>query len=157
VTKWRIRDFRDPVLKAPTKPVTLDDDINDLLEEMLKRVDGRRCVGIAANQLGVPLRTCVVFVEGRALLMINPVIVAKSADEEPADEGCLSFDGVRVTVYRPVSVRVRYEFAGQTREEDFFGFDARVIQHEVDHLDGVVMTDRVSRSVRRRLEAQGKA
>jgi len=150
--------FSDPILRTPTWHVT-GEDIKDLVEDMRGRVDVRRCVGIAANQLGSNLRVCVVALSSGIEVMVNPAIVSASEETEPADEGCLSFDKVQVTVYRPVSVTVRWEDEKQEamHEQTFTGFDARVVQHEIDHLDGVVMTDRVSRSVRRRLQAQGKA
>jgi peptide deformylase len=110
-------------------------------------------IGLAAPQLGVMHRVLVYRVEQDAPVaaLVNPVLEWASKEEEPMDEGCLSLPGVLVEVDRPVHVRVsgRNEY-GEDVLVEASGLEARVIQHEMDHLDGVLILDRTSRDQRKR-------
>ena len=109
-------------------------------------------IGLAATQVGVMHRLLVYRVDPDAPVatIVNPVLEWASEEREPMDEGCLSLPGVLVEVERPVHVRVR---ASDERGEDLLveasGLEARVLQHEIDHLDGVLILDRTSRDQRK--------
>lgn len=138
-----IRTGADPVLKLICDPVQPGDDLSfmELMEKACKRAGG---VGLAAPQIGVTKR--VIFLncqDGKGTIrkrfLINPVIV-KSSDEKAIDtEGCLSYPGTWKKVERFVRVTVRYqkEPGGQEHELTALHWEARVIQHEIDHLDGI--------------------
>jgi peptide deformylase len=109
-------------------------------------------IGLAATQLGVMHRVLVYRVDpdGPVAAVINPVIEWKSKEEEPLEEGCLSLPGVLVDVDRPVHVRVRAQDEnGEPILIEASGLEARVLQHEMDHLDGVLILDRTSRDQRK--------
>ena len=109
-------------------------------------------VGLAAPQLGVSARLLVYRVGNDAPLiaLVNPEVEWSSPDEEIMEEGCLSLPGVAVDVERPVHVRVRgQDEQGETRIVEASGLEARVFQHEIDHLDGVLILDRTSRDQRK--------
>jgi peptide deformylase len=110
-------------------------------------------IGLAATQLGVMHRVLVYRVEPDAPVaaLINPELEWSSRDVEPMDEGCLSLPGVLVEVDRPVHVRVRgVDEHGDRLLIEASGLEARVIQHEIDHLDGTLILDRTSREERKR-------
>src|SRR4051812_31263696 len=145
-----IRRLGDPVLKSKATPV---DRFDDALRAQVARMGGvmndALGVGLAAPQIGISQRLLVYRVGQDAPLvaLVNPEIEWDSDDdEEIAEEGCLSIPGIAVDVERPVYVRVRAkdEF-GETRVVEASGLEARVIQHEMDHLDGVLILDRTTR------------
>jgi peptide deformylase len=149
----QIRQYPDPVLRLQGQEVQeFDDDLAQLVERMKRLMQDARGVGLAANQVGV-LRRVFVIQEGeddepRAL--VNPAIVERSEEAEPDDEGCLSLQGVVVEVERPVSVRLEArDERGEPVELELEGLPARVAQHELDHLDGVLILDRTSDEDRR--------
>ena len=119
---------------------------------MGRLMDDALGVGLAATQVGVVHRLLVYRVQNQAPLaaLINPEVEWSSRDNETMDEGCLSLPGVQVEVDRPIHVRVRAlnEFGGPIMIEAS-GLEARVIQHEIDHLDGVLILDRTSRDQRK--------
>jgi peptide deformylase len=145
--------FGDPVLKSAASPVTeFDERLAEEAERMIGLMRDAIGVGLAATQLGV-LRRMLVFqvgTEAEPTVMVNPEIEWRSDDAATAEEGCLSIPGVVVDVERPLFVRAR---AVDVRGEPFMveasGLEARVIQHEVDHLDGVLMLDRTEREQRK--------
>src|SRR3954447_5327384 len=148
-----IRTFGDPVLRAKARPVERFDDA--LLEEvgrMGRLMHDSIGIGLAATQVGTLHRLLVYRVqhESPVVALVNPVIEWRGKEAEVADEGCLSLPGVLVEVERPIHVRVsaRDEF-GEPIEVEAAGLEARVIQHEMDHLDGVLILDRTSRDQRR--------
>jgi peptide deformylase len=109
-------------------------------------------IGLAATQLGVLHRVLVfrAFEEEPITALVNPVLEWHSEELETAEEGCLSLPGVHVEVERPAQVRVSaLDAAGEPLEIEAEGLRARVIQHEMDHLDGVLILDRVSREARK--------
>jgi peptide deformylase len=149
-----IRRYGDPVLKSRATPVaTFDDALRQQVQRMGGLMNDALGVGLAAPQIGISQRLLVYRVGQDAPLvaLVNPEIEWKSKkDEEIAEEGCLSIPGIAVDVERPVYVRVRAkdEF-GETRVVEASGLEARVIQHEMDHLDGVLILDRTSRDQRK--------
>ena len=149
-----VRRFGDPVLKARARPVEVfDDSLVREVQRMGQIMHDSLGIGLAATQVGVMHRVLVYRVEHDAPVaaVINPEIEWKSSEEEPLDEGCLSLPGILVDVERPVHVRVR---ARDERGEEILieasGLEARVLQHEIDHLDGVLILDRTSRDQRKK-------
>jgi peptide deformylase len=149
-----IRRFGDPVLKSRAMAV-------DRFDESLRRQVGRMAaimgdalgVGLAAPQLGISQRLLVYRVgpDAPVVALANPELEWASDEHESLDEGCLSIPGVSVDVERPVYVRVRaLDEDGELRTVEASGLEARVIQHEMDHLDGVLILDRTSRDERKR-------
>jgi peptide deformylase len=149
-----IRKWGDPVLKSRATPV---DRFDDTLRQQVQRMAGIMRdaigVGLAAPQLGISQRLLVYRIGSDAPLitLVNPELEWKSEDDvETLEEGCLSIPSVAVDVERPVHVRVRaHDEHGDERLVEASGLEARVIQHEMDHLDGVLMLDRASREDRK--------
>jgi len=149
----QIRQYPDPVLRLRAQEIEeFDGDLAQLVERMIRLMQDARGVGLAANQVGILRRVFVIQAEEeqepRAL--VNPVIVERSDELGEDDEGCLSMQGVLVPVERAVSIRV------EARDEDgnpvaleLEGLPARVAQHELDHLDGVLILDRTTPDGRR--------
>ena len=149
-----IRRLGDPVLKSRATPVDrFDDSLRQQVARMAGIMNDALGVGLAAPQLGISQRLLVYRVGPDAPLvtLVNPEIEWSSDDREGSDEGCLSIPGVMVDVERPVYVRVRaQDEQGEARSVEASGLEARVIQHELDHLDGVLILDRTSRDERKR-------
>ena len=125
-------------LSQPSAPATPEDigAADDLLETLIAHRDG--CVGMAANMIGIARRIIAVDNDGQYLVLFNPEILKKSGPYE-AEEGCLSLDGTRKTK-RWQSVKLRYQNRDfQTRIKTFTGFPAQIIQHELDHCDGILI------------------
>ena len=135
----------DPVLRETCKPITrFDGELNDLLNALKETVRAERGAGLAAPQIGVPVRVAVVDVDEGFFEFINPVFVWQKG-EQVGPEGCLSIRGKVGTVRRPDKVKILF----QDRKGDKYslvarGFFARAICHEFDHLDGVVYTDKAT-------------
>jgi peptide deformylase len=145
--------FGDPVLKSAASPVAeFDDRLAEEAERMVGLMRDAIGVGLAATQLGL-LRRMLVFQvgsEAEPTVMVNPEIEWRSEDSATAEEGCLSIPGVVVDVERPLFVRARAVDAhGEPFTVEASGLEARVIQHEVDHLDGVLMLDRTEKDQRK--------
>jgi peptide deformylase len=120
---------------APATPADADT-ARDLLETLTAHADG--CVGMAANMIGVAKRIIAVEAEDGYLVLFNPVILKKSGPYN-TEEGCLSLEGVRPTK-RWKSIKVQYETAdGKPRIRTFTGWTAQIIQHEIDHCDGILI------------------
>ena len=149
----QIRQYPDPVLRLEAQEIeAFDDDLRQLVERMMRLMQDARGVGLAANQVGVLRRVFVVQAddeeEPRAL--VNPSIVERSDEVELEDEGCLSLQGVLVPVERALRIRLQaLDAEGEPVELELEGLGARVAQHEVDHLDGVLIVDRTTREGRR--------
>jgi len=145
--------FGDPVLKSAGSPVTeFDGRLAAEAERMIDLMRDAVGVGLAATQLGA-LRRMLVFQvgsEAEPTVMVNPEIEWRSEDAATAEEGCLSLPGVVVDVERPLFVRARaVDINGEPFTVEASGLEARVIQHEVDHLDGVLMLDRTEKDQRK--------
>ncbi len=149
----QVRKFGDPVLKTKARPLEhFDEALHDEVRRMGMLMDDALGIGLAATQVGVLHRLLVYRVSGDAPLaaLANPVIEWSSKEDEIADEGCLSLPSVQVEVERPVHVRVRAQDEyGEPIVVEASGLEARVIQHEMDHLDGVLILDRTTRDQRR--------
>jgi peptide deformylase len=148
-----VRKLGDPVLRAQALPVErFDDRLRDQVERMGVLMEDAMGVGLAATQLGLLQRLLVYRVqhESSVIALVNPVIEWRGEDQETMEEGCLSLPGVLVDVERSIHLRVsaRDEF-GEPVTVEASGLEARVIAHEVDHLDGVLILDRTSREQRR--------
>ena len=148
--------YPDPVLLTPTEPVAeVTEEIRILVRDMIETMHAEPGVGLAANQVGVPLRLMVVDLTageepGQARTFVNPEIVAVEGSQV-GDEGCLSFPGIVEVLERPERVTIRAtDLDGRPVEETAEGFYARAICHEIDHLDGVVFLSRMS-SLKRNL------
>ena len=148
-----VRKFGDPVLKSKAAPVTVfDDALRVQVAEMGRLMTDALGIGLAANQVGHLRRVLVYRVQDDSPLqtLVNPVLEWSSKDEEWLMEGCLSLPRVTVDVERPIHVRVRAQDAdGASILVEASGLEARVIQHEMDHLDGVLILDRTPRDQRK--------
>lgn len=147
----------DPRLKLVSEPVaTVDESIRALADDMLETMYDAPGIGLAAIQIGVPKRVLVIDLakEGEArqpMVFINPEIVWASDDRNVYDEGCLSIPEFYEEVERPTRVRVRYlDRDGAAQELEADGLLATCVQHEMDHLNGVVFIDHISRLKRER-------
>jgi peptide deformylase len=149
----RIRQFGDPVLRTKARPIErFDDALRDEVQRMGRLMDDAIGVGLAATQVGVVHRLLVYRIAQDAQLaaLINPEIEWSGRDTESMEEGCLSLPRVLVDVDRPIHVRVRaLNEYGEPILIEASGLEARVIQHEIDHLDGVLILDRTSREQRK--------
>ena len=149
----QIRQYGDPALRMQARPVEdFDEDLARLVRRMKRLMVDANGVGLAATQVGV-LRRVLVFQEDgdeEPLALVNPVIVERGGDVSTEDEGCLSLQGVLVPVERScwVAVAAKDETGADLRLE-LAEPGARVLQHEVDHLDGVLIIDRTTPDARR--------
>jgi len=148
-----VRKYGDPVLRS--RAIEIDRFDERLVEEarrMGQLMHDALGIGMAATQVGIMHRVLVYRVGDDAAVaaLVNPQVEWRSKEEEIAEEGCLSLPGVHVEVERPVHVRVRgLDERGDALTIEASGLEARVIQHEIDHLDGVLILDRTPRSQRK--------
>jgi peptide deformylase len=148
-----VRKFGDPVLRATALQVDrFDDTLVSEIEQMGELMHDALGVGLAATQLGVLHRVLVyrAYTDDPLTALVNPVIEWASEELEVAEEGCLSLPGVHVEVERHAQLRVR---ARDAHDEQIVveveGLQARIIQHEIDHLDGILILDRIPREQRK--------
>jgi peptide deformylase len=148
-----IRRFGDPVLKSRAAQVDrFDSGLLAQVERMASLMRDALGIGLAAPQIGVSQQLLVYRVgpDGPVIALVNPEIEWSSDESEPAEEGCLSIPGILVDVDRPVHVRVRArDENGDARVVEASGLEARVIQHELDHLNGVLILDRTTKDQRK--------
>jgi peptide deformylase len=148
-----VRKLGDPVLRASAVPVErFDERLASEVERMGELMHDALGIGLAANQVGVLNRVLVyrAYEDDPVTALVNPVIDWRSEELETAEEGCLSLPGIHVEVERPARIRVSAQDpSGEPVEVEAEGLRARVIQHEVDHLDGVLILDRISREARK--------
>ena len=148
----QIRQYPDPVLRMQAPPVEkFDDDLKRLVARMGELMKDANGVGLAATQVGV-LRRVFVFApeEDQVAALINPEIVRRSDEAESDDEGCLSIQGVTMPVERSISVRIEgRDESGEEVGYDLEGTPARIVQHELDHLDGTLILNRTTPEARR--------
>jgi peptide deformylase len=148
-----VRMWGDPVLRTAARPVEdFDDELRAEVARMAALMDDALGAGLAATQLGALRRVLVYRLGPDAPLgvVVNPEIEWTSEDAECFEEGCLSLPGVWLEVERPAAVRVRARDEwGEERVIEAAGPEASVLQHEIDHLDGVLVLDRVGREQRR--------
>ena len=144
----QIRVDGDEVLRKISKKVqVIDENLKVLVEDMFETMYEADGVGLAAPQIGVLKRVIVIDIEVLKKVMINPEIISESkTDLQDGPEGCLSVPGVEDMVRRPNVIRVRYmDLEGNIIEEEARDLYARVICHEVDHLNGILFTDKILR------------
>ena len=148
-----MRQWGDPVLNSRAREVDrFDDDLRTQIEQMGQIMEDSLGIGLAATQVGKLQRVLVYRVEPDSPVnaVVNPEVEWSGNELETAEEGCLSLQGVLVDVERPVYVRVRAQDEhGEPITIEASGLEARVLQHEIDHLDGVLILDRTSRDQRK--------
>jgi peptide deformylase len=153
----------NPLLKQVSKPVAgVDDDLRALMDDMLETMYAAPGIGLAAIQIGEPVRVIVMDInregeEPGPRYFVNPEIIWASEETAPYEEGCLSVPDIYDEVERPAKVRLRYlNYHGESVEQDAEGLFAVCIQHEMDHLNGVLFIDHLSRLKRDRAVAKVK-
>jgi peptide deformylase len=147
----QIRQYGDPVLRMRAAEVTeFDDELRRVTERMIALMHEAAGVGLAATQVGVLRRVFVFHDDGEDHVLVNPVLSAQSKTVEVDEEGCLSLGPVRVDVERPVEVTIEgRDASGEPVSFSLEGLPARVVQHELDHLDGKLIIDRTDQESRR--------
>ena len=159
-----IRVLGDPVLRQPTAEITnFDDELRSLVKDMWETMYHADGIGLAAPQIGVLQRVLVIDVrrsdeEGpEPLALVNPYVVESSRKTDKAPEGCLSIPGMEEVVTRPLEVAVEGRTVeGEPVRLEAGGLFARALQHEIDHLDGILFVDRISPLKRRMLMEKWK-
>lgn len=158
--------YGDPVLRTKAQDIPQDfPELNKLVEDMFETMYHAHGVGLAAPQIGKSIRLFVIdskpFMEegeeekGVKKAFINPVMLEESGEEWGFDEGCLSIPGVREEVWRQENIRIRYYDENWVQhEEEFDDLTARVIQHEYDHIEGILFTDHLSGLKKRLLKGK---
>jgi peptide deformylase len=137
--------YPDPILREPTEEITsFDEVLADLVEDMWETMHVSDGVGLAGPQVGMPKKIAVIEYNGEKFVLINPVIVEKEGSKT-VEEGCLSFPGIYEKVESPEKIKVRWQNEkGEYEEKEIDGFLACVFSHEIDHLNGKLLIDRVS-------------
>ena len=142
----KIREYPDQILQAKAKPVSsISKKDLELIQDMIDTMYQEDGVGLAAPQIGISKRIIVVSPNaqrGEERVYINPEIVELSHEEETAVEGCLSLPGISCEVRRAWRIKFKVlDLKGKEKIEEALGFAARVVQHEVDHLNGILLID----------------
>ena len=160
--KRRLIWYGEDILRAISEDIKeIDDDIKILIDDMFETMREVHGIGLAAIQVGIPKRLIIVEVEsdysddnkGYKLAMINPKIIEKSPDMIIGEEGCLSLPEIREDVSRSQYIKISYtDIDGKENIIEAYDLIARIIQHEMDHLDGIVFVDRVEEHHRRRMK-----
>ena len=148
----QIRQYPDAALKMPARPVVeFDDELKSLVDRMKLLMVQANGIGLAATQVGVLRRVFVFQNEDEDVLaVVNPDIVELGEETDVADEGCLSIQGITVPVERSLEVTIAgKDESGEDVRYELDGYSARCVQHETDHLDGVLMIDRTTPEARR--------
>lgn len=152
--KYQIIKVPDPVLKQVAKEVSkVDDEVRAQMDRMLETMYKAPGIGLAANQVGMLNRVIVMDIAQREddkatrkpIVMANPEIIWRSEEPSIWEEGCLSIPGQYAEVERPLEVRVRYlDYEGKQQEQLFEALGSHCVQHEIDHLNGVLFIDHIS-------------
>ncbi len=147
-----IRTVGDPVLRTPCDPITtVDERVRSLVADLVETVDYEGRAGLAANQIGVNLRAFSWNIDDEVGYVLNPTIVELSDDYQDGDEGCLSVPGLWYPTRRSWYARVvGVDLDGNEVVVEGTELMARCLQHEVDHLDGMLYLDRLDRAVRKK-------
>lgn len=148
-----IRIIGDPVLRTPCEPITeIDDKVRSLIEDLLENVDMDGRAGLAANQIGVGLRAFSYNIDGEIGYVINPRLAEISMEEyQDGEEGCLSVPGLWYPTERAWYARVEgIDLDGKPIVVEGEELMARCLQHETDHLEGMIYIDRLDRSTRKK-------
>ncbi len=152
--------YPHPTLRHESKPIKrVDSDLVGVVREMFQLMYASNGIGLAANQVDLPIRLFVINLsgksdEGEELVFINPVVTKPKGNDE-GEEGCLSFPELYGPVVRPKQVNVNaYNLKGEEIRAPLSGFLARAVQHELDHLDGILFIDRMSSTARSNIEGE---
>ncbi len=145
--KYRILHYGEEELRENSQPIEeINDELRQLVDDMFETMYAANGVGLAAPQVGKNIRMVIIDIGDDPLVLINPSILKKSG-KETCDEGCLSLPGLTEKVERATTVVAEYtDIEGDTYEIEAEGLLARAIQHELDHLDGVLFVDRISKA-----------
>lgn len=147
---YKIRLYGDPILKKKAEPVKdFNTEIAEILENMLETMYTANGVGLAANQVGI-LKQLITIDAGtkespKPIKIVNPIIIEKSKEKSEYEEGCLSFPGITEKILRPGKIKVKFfDQNGNEKIMEFEGLEATAIQHEIDHLNGILFINRMS-------------
>ena len=133
------------ILRKVSKKIEFED-AKSIISALRKSIEKREALGVAGPQIGKNVRVCLVWINEEFIALINPEIVSFSEETIVYEEGCLSLPGIWDNVERPKSIILKYTSEnGEEKEEFFTGIDARIIQHEVDHLNGILFIDRIKK------------
>ncbi|MCM1533561.1 MAG: peptide deformylase [Corallococcus sp.] len=148
MTRRNIVKMGDPLLRKKCKVVeAFDEKLAQLLDDMKETLDSAQGLGLAAPQVGILKRVCIVEYDGKLYELVNPKLV-KSFGKCVDNEGCLSVEGFRGIVERPKQIEIEYyNRHGEKVSLEAEGYFARVFLHEMDHLDGILFTDKMIRKV----------
>lgn len=147
---YKIRIYGDPILKKKAEIVTdFNTEIKKILDDMLETMYNADGVGLAANQVGILKQLITIDVgtkkSPKPIKIVNPVIIEKSKEKTEYEEGCLSFPGITEKILRPSKVKVKFfDPDGNEKIMEFTGLESTAIQHEIDHLNGVLFIYRMS-------------
>jgi peptide deformylase len=143
----KLVDFYDPILRTPTIPYNFSarKDAEYIAYSLVETMSHYGGLGLSANQVGLKDRICVINMGEKAWVLFNPEIIETSGKIADFQEGCLSYPGLYVKCNRLDHIKVRFQaVGGQFLEQEFDGLTAVCVQHELDHLDGIVYTSRIS-------------
>ena len=148
MTKLTVLKDGDDILRIKSIPTLITDEVRDLVSNMKETMLAENGIGLSAPQVGINLRVIVIQLMSAGKLvgpvqeMINPVITNYSDDTMEYEEGCLSIPGEYIRIDRPRSIHVKFQtLSGKYKKWFLKGLEARIVQHEIDHLDGILMTD----------------
>lgn len=160
MTELEIVQYPHPTLRYKSKPIIrVDRELKALAREMFELMYAANGIGLAANQVDLPIQLFIINLsadpdDGEELVFLNPVLSAPKGSHE-AEEGCLSIVGVNALVSRPESVHVSaYDLSGNEISMTVDGMLAKAIQHETDHLEGVLFIDRISESSKKQVDIE---
>lgn len=141
-----LKKYGDPILRKKCQEVEkIDGDVLKLIEEMKKITIEAKGVGLSASQVGITKRLIISQTEKGPQVFINPKILKKSKETEISEEGCLSFPGIRLNIKRAKEILVEAQDSdGKVLQIEAKNLQARIFQHEIDHLDGILFIDRIS-------------
>ncbi len=155
--------YGDPVLKKKAKEIETGTDLHDLINDMFETMEAAHGIGLAAPQIGKSIRLFVVDgtpMEDEELadfekVFINPEIIEETGDKWAFEEGCLSIPNIREEIERPAKLRIKYyDENWEFHDEEYDGMKARIIQHEYDHIEGVLFTDYLTPFKKRMLKGK---
>ena len=141
--KLKVLKDGDPLLRVKSVPTLINQEVKDLVDNMKETMINENGIGLAAPQVGVNLRVIVIRLnDGTIQELINPTIIWYSESRISFEEGCLSIPDQFINVIRSVKIGIKFmDISGKYRKWKLKGMESRVVQHEIDHLDGVLMTD----------------
>ena len=154
--------YGDPILRKVCEPVTDFSSINVIIDDMFESMYEAEGIGLAANQVGLDMNLFIIDIthtddEEETHIFINSTIIDIYGDKEEFQEGCLSLPGIALDIIRPEKVRIKYQSMDeQWHESEYDGLLSRAIQHEMDHLNGVFIVDRVGEIEKIKYQAELK-